>query len=321
MCARRTCIVASAGDALPLRAATSGANQRGGVLDRAREHVGVRQQQRRLLVGGAHDQRLVQRHDGERRVLRLHGERAGAAELLEALLLVGVAVRLIEQQPRQLRELAGLLVERREQIDRARPDRGAPPARPRSRRRRRAPCRCARRARPAGRPPRSAPRPRRRARIAARRRTRSPCRPRPPPAPRSGARCRRRPRRARPARRAAAALAPRRPRHARARRDAASPRAARAAAFAAAASRPPRLQLRHQRGRGRLARQRERFLQHAHRRAVIAPGAFQLGPQQVQRQAVLGRDARVVERRADLGDRRAQLAVRDQRARRAAPRS
>ena len=48
---------------------------------------------------------------------------------------------------------------------------------------------------------------------------------------------------------------------------------------------------------------------------MIAAGALQLGAQQVQRQALLGREALVRQRRADLGDGGPQLAVRDQRAR------
>ena len=102
---------------MPLRAGDRRRQQPGGLFERAGQHVSVGQQQRGLLVAGACRHRLVQRHDGQRRILGLDRERAGAPQLFEALLFVGVAVALVEQQPRQLSELARLFVERGEQVD------------------------------------------------------------------------------------------------------------------------------------------------------------------------------------------------------------
>ena len=117
MFASRMYSAASAADGLPLRAATSGSSRAAASPSAPRQHVGVRQQQRGLFVAGTAGQRLVQRHDRERRVLGLDGERARATQLLEALLVVRGAVRLVEEQARQLAELARLLVERGEQVD------------------------------------------------------------------------------------------------------------------------------------------------------------------------------------------------------------
>ena len=68
-------------------------------------------------------------------------------------------------------------------------------------------------------------------------------------------------------------------------------------------------------GAGGVRRQHERLLQHRDRRAVIAVGGLQLGAQQVQRQTLILGEVTVLERRADLRDRGAQLAVSDQGAR------